>query len=144
MVDKKNCNFCGQAIEPGTGKMYVKRDGSIYNLCSNKCKKNLIDLKRVPRRTRWTKRYAELKESALKHEKAMSEKDEDTKPDVKKKPVKRPVPVKKQAEEAPPKKAGETTKEEEKTAVVKKPVKRPVPVKKQAEEKPDTPEKNGE
>ena len=98
MVDKKNCNFCGQAIEPGTGKMYVKRDGTIYNLCSNKCKKNLIDLKRVPRRTRWTNRYAELKESTLKHEKAMAE-EEDKKP---KKSPKKKQPVKKQKVEKKP------------------------------------------
>ena len=68
MVESKNCNFCGKAIEPGTGKIYVKKDGTIYHHCTNKCKKNQIDLGRVPRRTRWTKRYAELKESALKHE----------------------------------------------------------------------------
>lgn len=69
MVERRTCNFCGIAIEPGTGKMYIKKDGTVYNFCTNKCKKNYIDLKRVPRRTRWTKRYAELKESTQKREK---------------------------------------------------------------------------
>ena len=64
------------------------------------------------------------------------ENDKPAKPAAKKKPVKRPVPVKKQAEGEPAKKTGE--------APAKKPV-RPVPVKKQAEKtKPDTPEKKGE
>lgn len=54
MVDKRNCSFCGVDIEPGTGKMYVKRDGTKYNFCSNKCQKNMVDLKRVNRNVKWT------------------------------------------------------------------------------------------
>lgn len=69
MVEKRNCSFCGEPIEPGTGKMYVKKDGTAYNFCSNKCKKNSIDMGRVPRRTRWTNRYGELKASSLSREK---------------------------------------------------------------------------
>ncbi len=65
MVEKRNCSFCGETIEPGTGKMYIRKDGTIYYFCSNKCKKNRIDLGRVPRRTRWTVRYSELKASTL-------------------------------------------------------------------------------
>ncbi len=112
MVEKRMCNFCGGDIEPGTGKMFVKKDGTTYNLCSNKCKKNLIDLKRVPRRTKWTKRYAELKESTLKHEKAMAEKEAEDKkagkakaapakkkPAAKKPAVAKPKPVKEAAPE---------------------------------------------
>lgn len=70
MVEKRNCSFCGDPIEPGTGKMYIKKDGTVYSFCSNKCKKNRIDLGRVPRRTRWTVRYSELKASTLQREKA--------------------------------------------------------------------------
>ncbi len=92
MVESKPCSFCGKAIEPGTGKMYIKRDGTIYTLCTNKCKKNLIDLKRVPRRTRWTKRYAELKESKLKHETAVSDKKPDE-PDIKKEDIEEEAPL---------------------------------------------------
>ncbi len=65
MVEKRNCSFCGEDIEPGTGKMYVKKDGTVYTFCSNKCKKNRIDIGRVPRRTKWTIRYNELKASSL-------------------------------------------------------------------------------
>lgn len=82
MVESRDCNFCGRPIEPGTGKMYVKKDGTIFHHCSNKCKKNQIDLKRVPRGTRWTTRYAALKESALKHEEKVKE---ESKPKKKKK-----------------------------------------------------------
>jgi large subunit ribosomal protein L24e len=57
MVDRKVCSFCGHEIEPGTGKMYVKKDATIFNFCSNKCYKNLIELQRVPRTTRWTKKF---------------------------------------------------------------------------------------
>jgi large subunit ribosomal protein L24e len=63
MVERRVCSFCGNEIEPGTGKMYVKIDGTIYNFCKNKCHKNLIDLKRVPRRTKWTQPYMREKSS---------------------------------------------------------------------------------
>ena len=55
MVEPRTCSFCGEKIEPGTGRMYVKRDGSVFNFCSTKCYKNRIKLKRVPRKTRWSK-----------------------------------------------------------------------------------------
>jgi len=66
MVEKRNCSFCGADIEPGTGKMFVKRDGTVLNFCTSKCYKNMIELKRVPRTTRWTKKYAIEKEARLK------------------------------------------------------------------------------
>ncbi len=53
MVDKNVCSFCGEAMEPGTGKMYVRKDGSIYFFCSTKCQKN-YRLGRIARRVRWT------------------------------------------------------------------------------------------
>jgi len=57
MVSKSDCSFCGYKIEPGTGKMVVKNDGTIYNFCSGKCEKNLIKLRRIPRKIKWTKFY---------------------------------------------------------------------------------------
>ncbi len=57
MVEKRGCSFCGLEVEPGTGKMHIKKDGTILIFCSNKCKKNMIVLKRVPRRVRWTKSF---------------------------------------------------------------------------------------
>ena len=68
MAEKRNCSFCGNAIEPGTGKMFIKKDGTVYYFCNNKCKKNRVDLGRVPRRTRWTVRHAELKATALRRQ----------------------------------------------------------------------------
>ena len=47
MVDtSKRCSFCGAPIEPGTGKMFVKKDGTILFFDTNKCYKNMIELKR--------------------------------------------------------------------------------------------------
>jgi len=57
MVDRRTCSFCGNEIEPGTGKIYVKRDGTVYNFCKNKCQKNMLDLGRIPRKVRWTKYF---------------------------------------------------------------------------------------
>jgi ribosomal protein L24E len=34
--------------------MYVKKDGTIYNFCSSKCKKNNLHLGREGRRQKWT------------------------------------------------------------------------------------------
>ena len=107
MVEKRNCSFCGEPIEPGTGKMYIKKDGTVFYFCSNKCKKNRIDIGRVPRRTRWTVRYAELKASSLKRKKKVEapEKEEVKKPrarKVQKKEIKKPVPkAKPQPKEKP-------------------------------------------
>ena len=66
MVEHKECSFCGSEIPPGTGTMYVKKDGTPLFFCSNKCYKNMIELKRVPRKVRWTHRYKVEKESRLK------------------------------------------------------------------------------
>ena len=57
----RTCSFCGDDIEPGTGKMFIRRDGTIYFFCSSKCDRNLLELRRVPRRTRWTKQYQRAK-----------------------------------------------------------------------------------
>ncbi len=61
MVTRRNCTFCGLEIEPGTGKMYIKKDGTTFHFCSSKCQKNMVKLKRVPRRTEWTERYVKEK-----------------------------------------------------------------------------------
>ena len=67
MVDTtKICSFCGQGISPGTGKMYVKKDGTVFFFDSNKCYKNMIELKRVPRTTEWTAKAHEEKDARLK------------------------------------------------------------------------------
>ena len=101
MVEKRNCSFCGEPIEPGTGKIYVKKDGTVYNFCTNKCKKNRIDIGRVPRRTKWTVRYNELKASSLSREKATKETAEPEKKPAKKKPAKKAAPKSKKSADAP-------------------------------------------
>jgi len=42
-------------LEYGTGKLYVKKDGSTYFMCSSKCMSN-FNLGRLPRRTEWTEK----------------------------------------------------------------------------------------
>ncbi|MCD6467895.1 MAG: 50S ribosomal protein L24e [Thermoplasmata archaeon] len=58
MVERRICSFCGNELEPGTGKLYIRKDGTIYHFCSNKCQKNLLKLKRVPRKVRWSRLYS--------------------------------------------------------------------------------------
>ncbi|MGZ4847926.1 MAG: 50S ribosomal protein L24e [Halobacteriota archaeon] len=52
-MEKRTCSFCGGAIELGTGKMFVKRDGTVYHFCSSKCEKN-FRLGHLARRVAWT------------------------------------------------------------------------------------------
>jgi len=65
MPVKHVCSFCGREIEPGTGKMYVLKNGTVLYFCSSKCQKNMIKLHRVPRRVRWTEAYRREKEVRL-------------------------------------------------------------------------------
>jgi large subunit ribosomal protein L24e len=53
MVEQHVCSFCGHQLEPGTGKMFVKKDGTIFYFCSSKCENNHV-LGRVPRKVEWT------------------------------------------------------------------------------------------
>ncbi|OYT33256.1 50S ribosomal protein L24e [Archaeoglobales archaeon ex4484_92] len=53
-MEKKICSFCGGEIEPGTGKMFVRKDGKILYFCSGKCEKSMLKLKRNPRKLKWT------------------------------------------------------------------------------------------
>ncbi|MBP1909059.1 50S ribosomal protein L24e [Methanolobus bombayensis] len=52
-MEQRKCSFCGEFLEPGTGKLFVKKDGSTYYFCSSKCENN-FNLGRLPRRTVWT------------------------------------------------------------------------------------------
>ena len=51
------CSFCRKTIETGTGIMFVKNDGRIFNFCAAKCEKHLIVLKHKPRETKWSEAY---------------------------------------------------------------------------------------
>ena len=66
MAEIRKCSFCYREIEPGTGKMYVKKDGTILFFEANKCYKNMIELKRVPRTTQWTDKAISEKKIRLK------------------------------------------------------------------------------
>ncbi|MCQ2086023.1 MAG: 50S ribosomal protein L24e [archaeon] len=54
MVETRKCSFCYRDIEPGTGKMFVKKDGAVLNFCTSKCYKNMVKLRRIPRTVAWT------------------------------------------------------------------------------------------
>lgn len=53
MPRTRECDFCGDDIEPGTGTMLVQNDGSTIMFCSSKCEKN-ADLGREARDVGWT------------------------------------------------------------------------------------------
>ncbi|MFA5930947.1 MAG: 50S ribosomal protein L24e [archaeon] len=65
------CSFCGSDLPVGGGKMYVKREGTVFYFCSNKCEKNQIQMGRKPIKTKWTESYIKLKKTL------MSAKDKD-------------------------------------------------------------------
>ncbi len=79
------CSFCGKKIKPGTGLLFVKRDATALFFCSNKCEKNLLQLKRHPTTTIWTEVFQDAKKAEKKKEKqrektAAEEKGEKVKP----------------------------------------------------------------
>ncbi len=51
------CKFCGNAVLLGSGTIFAKNDGSVLSFCSSKCKKNMLVLKRDPRKLKWTAKY---------------------------------------------------------------------------------------
>lgn len=57
MVVKRSCSFCAREIEPGTGSMFVKRDGTVFHFCSSSCRKQQLNLGRVGHRFKWTRAH---------------------------------------------------------------------------------------
>ena len=57
MPERRICSFSHEEIEPGTGIMYVKKDGSVLWFKDSKARKNMLKLGRNPRRMKWTRRY---------------------------------------------------------------------------------------
>jgi len=53
MVQKRTCDYSGQEIEPGTGTMYVKNDGTVLWFADSKCEKNYL-MGREARELEWT------------------------------------------------------------------------------------------
>jgi large subunit ribosomal protein L24e len=94
------CSFSGKEIPPGTGKMYVKKDGTILWFASSKAQKNMMKLGRKANKTRWTEDASAAKKAriaTLKHEKeAQVEEKKTTKAEPKAKapqkaPAKKPA-----------------------------------------------------
>lgn len=83
------CDFCGNLIIKGTGKMYVKKDASIIHFCSSKCEKNFLKLRRKPRTTKWTMEYIKDKKVRLAAAKGEGKETAKKKPAAKAKPKKR-------------------------------------------------------
>jgi large subunit ribosomal protein L24e len=102
MVEKRNCSFCGQEIEPGTGSLYIRKDAVSFSFCSKKCRKNQIALGRIPRRTRWTKAFTDMKAAGLSKE-ARAKPVEGEEPEGT--PAPKPVPKKAEPKSAQPAKA---------------------------------------
>lgn len=59
-MESRKCTFCGTDMAVGTGKMFVKKDGTTQYFCSSKCQKNM-ELGRIPRRIEWTESYRKIK-----------------------------------------------------------------------------------
>ena len=57
MPERRICSFSGQEIEPGTGLMYIRRDGTVLWFKDSKTKKNHLKLKRNARKLKWTRHY---------------------------------------------------------------------------------------
>jgi large subunit ribosomal protein L24e len=57
MVVKRSCSFCAGEIEPGTGTMFIKRDGAVFHFCSSSCRKQQLHLGRVGHRLKWTRAH---------------------------------------------------------------------------------------
>ena len=55
------CSFCGENIEAGTGKMFVRNDGKVFYFCSSKCEKNMLKLGREPKRVKWVTKKKKAK-----------------------------------------------------------------------------------
>jgi len=60
------CSFCSGNVEKGTGTIYAKKDGTLYNFCSGKCRKNQLVLGREGRRKKWTEASRLFKAKASK------------------------------------------------------------------------------
>ena len=83
MPQTRECDYCGSDIEPGTGTMFVQKDGSTTHFCSSKCENN-ADLGREARNLGWTESgYNASGEKQTDEETAAAEEEEaDAAPDL--------------------------------------------------------------
>ena len=57
MPERRICSFSGEEIEPGTGMMFVRKDGSIMWFKNSKARKNMVKLRRNSRQVKWTRHF---------------------------------------------------------------------------------------
>ncbi len=63
MVEKRSCDYTGEEIEPGTGTMYVRTDGTVLHFKDSKAEKNFF-MGREARDLEWTQAGQEAGDSA--------------------------------------------------------------------------------
>ena len=56
------CSFCKQNYEFPYGLTLVLNDGNILYLCSSKCRKNMVNLKRDSKKVNWIRKAEEVVE----------------------------------------------------------------------------------
>lgn len=56
-MEQRVCSFCGSPLEPGTGLMFIKKDGTVYYFNSKRCQTSLLKQGRLARRIKWTRHY---------------------------------------------------------------------------------------
>lgn len=59
-MNEVKCSFCGADVKAGSGKMFVKSSGIVFNFCGSKCQKNW-SMGRDGKHVKWTGRFAEFK-----------------------------------------------------------------------------------
>ncbi|MCX6658200.1 MAG: hypothetical protein NTY62_05895, partial [Euryarchaeota archaeon] len=107
----------------------IKKDGVVYNFCTSKCFKNMVILRRLPRRTTWTQYYAREKQIRMKGEpeapaeapKARKVKKAEGKEEKKPEPKKEESKVSAKEEKPKTEEKKPAPKEPAKKALVKKP-----------------------
>jgi len=62
MVSTRTCDFSGEDIEPGTGIMYVRNDGTVLHFKDRKAEKNYF-MGREARDLEWTEAGRRAKET---------------------------------------------------------------------------------
>ena len=60
LPERRVCTFSGEEIEPGTGTMFVRKDGSILWFKNSKARKNMVKLSRNSRKVKWTRHYVRV------------------------------------------------------------------------------------
>ena len=120
-----DCSFCEKTIRKGTEFIFVTKKGKALYFCSSKCHRNLVGLKRKPRKVKWTKAYRVEKEARLKLLASKKEKDTASKPKaVKEKAEKTPKVHSESVSEKKDVKEEKTGKKESAKKVKKKTVKK--------------------